>query len=55
MKEKIDIQSIKKRISDLKLKQKVTTDSTEWGDLQTEIEKLYKQLNNMHLKNKDGK
>lgn len=44
-------QEIKKQIRDLKLKQKITTNRMEWNDIQSEIEKLNAELNQIDMTN----
>lgn len=41
------VEEIKKKIRDLKLKQKMTTERMEWNDIQREIENLYVKLKQM--------
>lgn len=45
------IEEIKKKIRELKLKQKVTTSHLEWNDIQLEIEKLYIELRQINSDN----
>lgn len=45
------IEEIKKKIRELKLKQKITTSHLEWNDIQLEIEKLYIQLRQINSDN----
>lgn len=44
-------QEIKKKIRDLKLKQKMTTSRLEWNDIQLEIEGLYVELQHLNTTN----
>lgn len=46
-----EIEEIKKKIRDLKLKQKITTSHLEWNDMQQEIEKLYIELRRIVITN----
>lgn len=42
------IEEIKKKIRELKLKQKITTTRLEWNDIQLEIESLYVELQQLN-------
>lgn len=42
------IEEIKKKIRELKLKQKITTTRLEWNDIQLEIESLYVELRQLN-------
>ncbi|WP_455665714.1 hypothetical protein [Phocaeicola sp.] len=45
------VEEIKKKIRDLKLKQKMTTCRLEWNDIQREIENLYVELKQIDTDN----
>jgi len=45
------VEEIKKKIRDLKLKQKMTTSRLEWNDIQREIENLYVELKQIDTEN----